>query len=129
MTPAAKRYVLEFGGAMLLYCVTILFVMPPLLDRVDGTGPLIWFVALLPMVSVGLIAVAIVRFFRTQDELYQRIVGEAHLIAAMIVMFGSFAYGFLEIYANAPAFPLILVLPAFWLLLIPILPLVRRRYR
>ena len=127
MTPA-KRYFLEFSGAMTLYVLTI-FLMRPLIARIDGDSPLVWIAALLPMIPVGLIVLAIVRFFRRQDELQQRVLGEAHLIAGMITIFGTFAYGFLEIYADAPDFPLILVLPAFWFLLIPITPLVKRRYR
>jgi hypothetical protein len=129
MKPAAKQYLIEFGSAMLLYVVTMLFIMPPLFERIDSEGLLIWFAALIPMLPVALIVTAIVRFFRRQDELNQRIMGESHLISGMITIFASFAYGFLEIYAGAPALPMIWVLPVFWAMLIPITPLVSRRYR
>ena len=114
---------------MILYSVTLLFIMPPLVERIDSESPLIWFAALIPMIPVALIVISIVRFFRRQDEMNQRIMGESHLIAGMITLFASFAYGFLESYADAPALPIIFVLPAFWALLIPIAPLVSRRYR
>jgi len=126
---ALRRYLLEFGAAMLLYSLTLLFAMPFLLERMDNEGRLIWLVALLPMIPVVLLVMAIVRFHRSQDELYQRVMGEVYLIAAMITIFGSFAYGFLESYADAPPLSIIFVLPTFFALWIPIAPIIWRRYR
>lgn len=129
MRPALKKYLIEFGGAMLLYAATLLFVVPALLERAGNVSALVWLIALLPMIPVALIVLAIVRFFRSQDELYQRVMGEVHMIAAMTTIFGSFAYGFLESYADAPAIPIIFILPAFFALQIPVAPLVWKRYR
>jgi hypothetical protein len=129
MKPALKRYLIEFGGAMLLYTATLLFLMPVLLDRLEDQGALVWVAAMLPLIPTVLIVVAIVRFHRSQDEMHQRVMGEVYLIAAMIVIFGSFGYGFLEAYADAPPLPVIFILPAFFALWIPITPIVWKRYR
>ena len=129
MKSALKRYLIEFGSAMLLYTATLLFFVPALLERIGREGALLWLVALMPMVPVALVVLAILRFYRSQDELYQRVMGEVHTISALITIFGSFAWGFLESYANAPALPIIWLLPTFFALWIPIAPLVWKRYQ
>ena len=56
-------------------------------------------------------------FLRDIDEFQRRIQTDAILIAAAIVGFGSFAYGFLEEWASFPHLPLIWIFPAlifFW---------------
>ena len=127
MNAAAKKYVVEFLSAMTLYSLSI-FSMPTLLGRVDPDGVLIWFVALIPVIPTGLVVYAIVRHYRRMDELERRILGEVNFIAAMITLFASFAYGFLESYVDAPPVPIILLAPAFFMIWIPTWPLVARRY-
>lgn len=127
MNAAAKKYVVEFLSAMTLYSLSI-FSMPTLLGWVDPDGVLIWFVALIPVIPTGLVVYAIVRHYRRMDELERRILGEVSFIAAMITLFTSFAYGFLESYVDAPPIPIILLAPAFFMIWIPTWPLVARRY-
>lgn len=73
--------------------------------------------ALAPLLPALLMLRAYVIFLNGVDEFQRRIQTDAMLISAAIVGFGSFAYGFLEEWADFPHLPLIWVLPAlcgFW---------------
>lgn len=73
--------------------------------------------ALLPLLPALLMLRAYVVFINAVDEFQRRIQSEAVMLAAGVVGFGSFAYGFLEEWAGFPHLPLIWVLPAligFW---------------
>lgn len=73
--------------------------------------------SLAPLLPALLMLRAYATFLRDIDEFQRRIQTDAILIAAAIVGFGSFAYGFLEEWADFPHLPLIWVFPAlifFW---------------
>jgi hypothetical protein len=73
--------------------------------------------SLAPLFPALLMLRAYATFLNRIDEFQRRIQTDAILIAAAIVGFGSFAYGFLEEWANFPHLPLIWVFPAlifFW---------------
>ncbi len=68
--------------------------------------------ALLPLLPALLMLRAYLIFLNGLDEFQRRIQTDAMLVSAAIVGFGSFAYGFLEEWADFPHLPLIWVLPA-----------------
>jgi len=68
--------------------------------------------ALAPLVPALLMLRAYMIFLSGLDEFQRRIQSEAMLYSAAIVGFGSFAYGFLEEWADFPHLPLIWVFPA-----------------
>jgi hypothetical protein len=128
MTDGGRRYMREMVGAFVLYTAAILFTgwaarHLPMSESVRYS------VALIPVAPVALVFLAIVRGLRRMDELQQRVVGEAAVISASVVGFGSFAYGLLESYAGLPAIPMVWVLPALFAVYGLATPFVRRRYR
>jgi hypothetical protein len=68
--------------------------------------------SLAPLLPALLMLRAYTTFLRNIDEFQRRVQTDAILIAAAIVGFGSFAYGFLEEWANFPHLSLIWILPA-----------------
>ncbi|MBY0565805.1 MAG: hypothetical protein K2P70_00715 [Hyphomonadaceae bacterium] len=68
--------------------------------------------ALLPLLPALLMLRAYLIFLNGLDEFQRRIQTDAMLVSAAVVGFGSFAYGFLEEWANFPHLPLIWVFPA-----------------
>ncbi len=68
--------------------------------------------ALAPLLPALLMLRAYAIFLNGIDEFQRRIQTDAMLIAAGVVGFGSFAYGFLEEWAGFPHLPLIWVFPA-----------------
>ena len=82
---------------------------------IDDYEPPRWAVialALAPLLPALLMLRAYVIFLNGIDEFQRRIQTDAILASAAIVGFGSFAYGFLEEWANFPHLPLIWVFPA-----------------
>ena len=68
--------------------------------------------SLAPLLPALLMLRAYATFLNGIDEFQRRIQTDAILIAAAVVGFGSFAYGFLEEWADFPHLPLIWVFPA-----------------
>ena len=128
MTSRVRRYAFEFGGAMAVYTVSILS-MPTIVGWFEEDSTWLWVVALIPILSVVLVIVAIYRHYRRQDEMQQRIMGEAHFLAGMITIFLTFAYGFLEIYVGVPKLPTLIIMPGFFAVMGLSMPFVTRRYR
>lgn len=110
MAENVKRYMIRFTASMVAY-VLILISSVAWLGSND-TGPLVrGAVALMPVIP-GLFALwAVVVFYRSIDEFKQRLVAEAMIIAALLMGFGTFAYGFLEGALALPAFPTIWIFP------------------
>ena len=80
-TAAQRRYYIEFAISVALY-VIVLFASRMLWR--DVTGPLQIAVALLPMIPVGLVFAAVVRFALAVDELQRQILVESLALAAGI---------------------------------------------
>ena len=68
--------------------------------------------ALLPLAPALLMLRAYVVYVNALDEFQRRVQTEAGIIAAGVIAFASFAYGFLEDWANFPRISLIWVFPA-----------------
>jgi len=81
--------------------------------RIEGLPQWVLIVAALaPLLPALLMLRAYAIFLKGIDEFQRRIQSEAMLYSAAIVGFGSFAYGFLEEWADFPHVPLIWVFPA-----------------
>jgi hypothetical protein len=85
--------------------------------------------SLLPMAPALLMLSAYLVYTRALDEFQRRLQTEALTVAAAIVMFGTFAYGFLEEWANFPHVPLLWVFPAFSFVFGVAHIVIRRRYK
>lgn len=128
MSPGAKRYTRDMVAAYALYAV-VLFATRHALKSFE---PPLWgavALSLAPALSVILVARAILRFSRSWDELQTRIVMEAALIAACVVGFGSFAWGFLEGDVGAPRLPTVWIMPALFAVYGLAAVFVARKYR
>ncbi len=111
MSDSNKRYLVHFGGTMLVYAGT-LFASVWVIETMEITGWPAGALSLAPMLPALYALHACVARFRAMDEFQRRIVSEAILWSAGIVGFVSFGYGFLEGSINAPNISLIWVLPA-----------------
>lgn len=112
MTPAARRYAFEFGGAMTAYSLVTMFVMPRLFHTFKDTAPWVALAAvLIPVVPAVFALIAIVRFAQSWDELQRRKAFEAMLIGFLVSGFGFFIYGFLEAGGFAPPLLTLWVFP------------------
>ncbi len=106
-----KRYLVHFGGAMLVYTGTIVASVWTI-GALEVTGWRAAALSLTPMVPALYALHAFVVRFRAGDEFLRRVESEALLWAAGIVGFASFGYGFLEGSIDAPQISMIWVLPA-----------------
>ena len=111
MTQAAKKYSRRMIVVTVLYSASVIGIN--LLDRwADLPLWALVVISLLPLVpALGMLA-AMVTFVRSMDEVQRRIVTESVLIAALIIAFASFTYGFVQGAIDLPDISLIWILPA-----------------
>lgn len=95
MKTAERRYLVEFGGAMVFY-VVVLLVAVALLGTNPASG---WQVVLTlaPMVPLVFALLAFVRYLDRMDELQRRIQLEALAFAFGGTALLTFGYGFLQL--------------------------------
>jgi hypothetical protein len=95
MNRSSRRYVIEFGSAMLAY-VVVLFASIAL---INANPDALWryAVALAPVVPAFFALIAFVRFLGRMDELQRRIQLEAIGLSFGATAILTFAYGFLEL--------------------------------
>ncbi len=108
---ALKRYVVHFGGAMVVYSLVVIVSI----NAINGwelTGWRAGALSLTPMAPALYALHAWVVRFRAGDEFLRRVESEALLWGAGIVGFLSLGYGFLEGSIDVPQISLIWVLPA-----------------
>ncbi len=113
---ARKRYTREMSVAFVLY-TSVVIAGGYAISRLELPQWAVICIALAPLVPALLILRAYMTFVNAIDEFQRRIQMEAIMVSAAIVGFGSFAYGFLEEWADFPHLPLIWVFPAlvgFW---------------
>ncbi len=128
MRGVSLRYLREFLPAIAAYVIIVVTVLP-LAEHVDAVALKV-VLALLPVVPIGFVMRAMVRFLMGCDELERQQQLQAISIAALTVGMASFAVGFLQ-----AAGLLVLQAPLIWILpaMIAIYGLamfwVRRRYR
>jgi CHASE2 domain-containing sensor protein len=111
MNPAAKRYTRRFLFWMAVYSVTVI-ATSSILDGLDIAAPARIALALTPVLPTLMALREFIIFWRAMDEVQARINAEAILIAAGVVGFGSFAWGWVELWMDLPFIPMIWILPA-----------------
>ena len=109
--PATRRYLVHFGGAMVLYTAAVLGSVWAL-NGSEVSGWRAGALSLMPMLPALYALHAFVVRFRALDEFLRKVASEALLWGAGIVGFASFGYGFLEGSTDAPQISMIWVLPA-----------------
>jgi hypothetical protein len=130
MRTLSRRYVREFGSAMIAYGLLL-----PLAAWALHNVDLLWAratLALLPVVAMAAAARAILRFVRDSDELQRRIHLESLALAALVLCVGCFALGMLAragVLAFQGHMALIVVLPAYVLLYGAFAAVASHRYR
>jgi hypothetical protein len=91
---AGRRYAIEFTVSMVAY-VVILIVSIKAIEH--GLPPALKLVfALLPLLPIGFVFAAVVRYMGSIDELQRRIQIESLSLAAGITALLAITYGFLE---------------------------------
>lgn len=93
--PAGRRYLRALWPALVVYSLA-LFASIFLIKRGIESVPLRALVAVLPVVPVGLIMRAALRYLREVDELQRRIETEAIGVASLLVSMLYFAGGLLQ---------------------------------
>lgn len=98
-----KIYLKEFGGAAILYTVATL-AMGYWVRTLAEDSWLRIVAALVPIIPILLGFWAIVRFIRRSDEMMRQVQMMAALMTLGITIVGCIALGFLQAWANLPAF-------------------------
>lgn len=126
--PAAKRYRRDIAIAGAIY-VAIVLGAAFAIRNLDLPQWLIAVLAIAPLAPALMMLRAYLTFVRGMDEFQRSLQTEALVIAAAVIVFASFAYGFLEEWAGFPHVPLIWVFPAFAFTFGLAHAFVRRRYK
>jgi hypothetical protein len=109
---SARRYRRDVAISGAIYIVLVLggaFAIANL----DLPRWLVIVLSLLPVAPALMMLRGYIAFTRSMDEFQRRLQSEALLIASAVIVFGTFAYGFLEEWADFPHLPMIWVFPAF----------------
>ncbi len=124
---ADRRYLIEFGGAMVAYAIVLLVAVTLLNSTNLESG---WRVplALAPMVPVVFALFAFVRYLGRMDELQRRIQLEALAFAFGGTALLTFGYGFLQL-VGFPQVSWFFVWPIMGALWIAGKVLANRRYK
>ncbi len=91
-----------------------------------------WLVIVLALASFAptlLMLRAYLAYWRSLDEFQRRVQSEALIVAAALVVFSSFAYGFLEEWAGFPHVPMIWIFPVYSFVFGVSHHIIGRRYR
>lgn len=125
---AAKRYRRDVAIAGAIYLVLV-FGAALWIRNFDPPQWAVIVLSLAPVAPALMMLRAYIEFTRSMDEFQRRVQSEALIVASAIVLFGSFAYGFLEEWADFPHVPMIWVFPAFCIAWGLASFFIRRRYR
>ncbi len=109
---AARRYRRDIAVAGALY-VALVIGAALAIRNFELPQWVVVVLALLPVAPALMMLRAYLVFVRAMDEFQRRLQTEALAIATAITLFASFAYGFLEEWADFPHVPLIWVFPVF----------------
>ncbi len=118
LTPATKAYTRRFMVAMSTYigavCGVTWVFNSGLVSRTDGLPVLVYAVAALPALPIFAMIWTLWRFLEESDEYIRFLTTKRIVLAAGGLLAFVTLWGFLEIYAKAPDFPLFLCLPLFF---------------
>ena len=111
--PALRAYLRRFFPTMALY-VILVWASPFAIEATRATGPLLWGIAILPalplMAGFWIIGRLLIEL---RDEYIRMLQIRQALVATGFAMSAASAWGFLEVYADAPHLPLFTV-PILW---------------
>jgi hypothetical protein len=107
----ARRYARDIAIAAVFY-TAVVFAGAYAIRYLDPPHWAVIVAALAPLAPALMMLRAYATFLNDVDEFQRRVQTDAMLISAAVVGFGSFAYGFLEEWADFPHLPLIWVFPA-----------------
>jgi uncharacterized membrane protein YesL len=124
---AKRRYRRSMSVAAALYVGTV-FVAALAIRNYELPQWVIVILALVPTAPALLMLRAYLIYVAALDEFQRRMQTQAVIVASALVVFGSFAYGFLEEWADFPRIPLLWVFPAFCVVFGLAHIVVRRRY-
>jgi len=125
---AAKRYRRDVAITGAIY-VALVFGAALAIRQVELPQWAVIALSLAPVAPALLMLRAYIVFTRSMDEFQRRVQTEALIIASAFIVFGTFAYGFLEEWADFPHVPLIWVFPAYCAVWGLATLFVRRRYQ
>lgn len=109
---ARRRYTRDMALSGAVY-VALVFGAALLLRNFDVPQWMRVVLALLPVAPALMMLRAYLTYLGALDEFQRRLQTDALLIATGVIVFGTFAYGFLEEWADLPHVPLIWVFPVF----------------
>lgn len=125
--PYVKTYTLSMIACILIYSLLVIGI-----NILDNRFDLqLWqriVMSLLPVLPAIAMLYVVIRFVRTMDEVWQKIVTESTIISAGIVGAGTFTLGFLEGVINLPNGLLIWVWPSMFMVYGIVTPFVHLRY-
>lgn len=111
--PAFRAYLRRFFPTMALY-VILVWASPFAIEATRATGPLLWGIAILPALPLMAVFWIIGRLLiELRDEYVRMLQIRQALVATGFAMSAASAWGFLEVYADAPHLPLFTV-PILW---------------
>jgi hypothetical protein len=125
---ARRRYTRDMAISGVIYVAFVFAAAFAIRNLVLPQWALI-VLSLLPVAPALLMLRAYLVYTRAMDEFQRRLQSEALIVATGIVLFGSFAYGFLEEWASFPHVPLIWVFPVFSFVFGIAHIVIRRRYK
>lgn len=130
MSPRAKTLVTYMIRMILIFTIYIalIFTINVIHAHYELSEQASIALSLLPAIPAIGVLWAMLSFFRTQDEVMQRIVTESAMIASGIVGVGTFTLGFMEYVVKLPDNILIWILPAMLMMFGMVFPFVMRRY-
>jgi hypothetical protein len=126
----ARRYMLRMVIFMFIY-VVVLIASIMALNRFDLSIQIKSLLAVLTALPIGGVIWAIARYMADpdMDEFERMILTRSVLLSTSLVMFFAAMWGFLENFAEAPDFPLYMVVPVFFGLFGLVQPFVRRGFK
>jgi hypothetical protein len=126
----ARRYMIRLSVFMVLYAL-LLMASVLALGRYDLSVQIKSLLAVLTALPIGGVIWAIARYMADpdMDEFERMILTRSVLFSTAMLLFFAALWGFLENFAEAPDFPLYLMVPVFFGLFGLVQPLVRRGFR
>jgi hypothetical protein len=99
----------------LLLLVAAYMLLVIVAERTEGRFSLAtsYFVAVAPALPIGGVVWAMLRFIGRSDEFVRALTAKRFIVASGAVYALATAWGFLELYAGVPDFPLYLTFPVF----------------
>jgi hypothetical protein len=125
-----RRYMRRLGTSMFLYAVFLVASIVAL-NQFTLSLQIKTFLAVLTALPIGGIIWAVARFMGDPDvdDFERTILTRSVLLSTALTLFFTAMWGFLENFAEAPDFPLYLIVPVFFGLFGLVQPFVRRGFK